>query len=121
MSENTMKIAVPLADGKLSSHFGHCEQVSFIDVDLDTKEIVSTLVEIPPEHTTGSLPKFVGAHGANLLLVGSIGAMAKKFLAEDEVEVIDGCPVDTPETLVKALMDETLTSGSNECQSGHGH
>ena len=39
MSKNTMKIAIPLAEGKLCIHFGHCETFALIDVDVEKKEI----------------------------------------------------------------------------------
>jgi hypothetical protein len=28
-----MKIAIPLASGKLCAHFGHCEQMALLEVD----------------------------------------------------------------------------------------
>ena len=34
-----MKIAIPVTGGRLSAHFGHCEQFSIFDVDSDGKKI----------------------------------------------------------------------------------
>ena len=36
-----MRIAIPLAGGKLAMHFGHCEQFALFDVDSDNKEIIN--------------------------------------------------------------------------------
>jgi len=33
-----MKIAIPLAGGKLSAHFGHCQEFAIIDADPATCE-----------------------------------------------------------------------------------
>ena len=33
-----MKIAIPLANGQLAMHFGHCEQFALIDVDEATRQ-----------------------------------------------------------------------------------
>jgi len=44
-----MKIAIPVADGKLDLHFGHCKSFALLDVDLDNKQIVSRNdVDAPP-------------------------------------------------------------------------
>ena len=38
--EVTMKYAVPVSGGVVSSHFGHCEQFALIDVDEVKKQIL---------------------------------------------------------------------------------
>ena len=35
-----MKIAIPLANGKLTMHFGHCEGFALVDVDPTEKKIL---------------------------------------------------------------------------------
>lgn len=37
-----MKIAIPLAEGKLTMHFGHCASFALVDVDPQTKKIIKT-------------------------------------------------------------------------------
>jgi len=34
-----MKIAIPLAEGKLTMHFGHCSSFALVDVDPQTKKL----------------------------------------------------------------------------------
>ena len=41
-----MKIAIPTANGKLCSHFGHCESFTFVDVDLSKKEIIEIINDV---------------------------------------------------------------------------
>ena len=50
------KIAIPLAQGKLSVHFGHCEQFAVISIE-DNKISKEEILD-PPEHFPGSYPTF---------------------------------------------------------------
>ena len=45
-----MKIAIPLTNGMISAHFGHCEQFIIIEVDVDKKEVISSELLTPPPH-----------------------------------------------------------------------
>ena len=48
-----MRIAIPMADGRLAQHFGHCEKFALVDVDPVTKEITaSTEVETRRQSTS---------------------------------------------------------------------
>jgi len=37
-----MKIAIPLANGRLSMHFGRCEQFALVEVDEAAKKVRET-------------------------------------------------------------------------------
>lgn len=51
------KIAIPITDdGKLSEHFGHCDQFSIFNVDLTNKVIVNIENKKAPTHSPGVLP-----------------------------------------------------------------
>jgi predicted Fe-Mo cluster-binding NifX family protein len=45
-----MRYAIPVSDGKLAPHFGHCEHFAIIDVDEAAKKIVSSKLIASPEH-----------------------------------------------------------------------
>ncbi len=51
-----MRIAIPVADGKLAAHFGHCEKFALIDVDEEKKEILANEMTEAPPHQPGLLP-----------------------------------------------------------------
>jgi len=51
-----MRFAVPVTDGRLATHFGHCEHFAFIDVDEATKGILSKELVSSPGHQPGLLP-----------------------------------------------------------------
>ena len=48
-----MKIAVPIANGVLSMHFGHCEAFAIVNVDAESKTIVETEKAAAPPHEPG--------------------------------------------------------------------
>ena len=50
-----MKFAVPLAEGKLTAHFGHCKE--FALVDANENGIMKNETLVPPPHEPGVLPK----------------------------------------------------------------
>lgn len=49
-----MKFAIPLANGKLTAHFGHCQEFALVEVEGNQIKKKETLV--PPPHEPGVLP-----------------------------------------------------------------
>lgn len=113
--QNEMRIAIPLTDGKLSQHFGHCEQFVIVDVDSDTKDIKSQELVDPPVHEPGVLPKWLSGLHVNLVIAGGMGQRAQQLFAQNQIEVVVGAPVEAPEDLVSARLNGTLETSSNIC------
>ncbi len=112
---SNMKIAIPLADGKLTAHFGHCGQFAIVDVDPRSKTIQSQMVLDPPPHEPGVLPAWLAEKGVSLVIAGGMGQRAQMLFAEKKIEVIVGAPVDTPEALVSDYLAGALQTGDNVC------
>jgi ATP-binding protein involved in chromosome partitioning len=110
-----MKIAIPIADGKLCAHFGHCAHFAIVDVDDATKAIGATQLLEPPAHEPGVLPRWVHDQGATLVLAGGMGSRAQALFQQNGVDVLVGCPCDPPEALVAAYLSGSLVSGANAC------
>jgi len=110
-----MKIAIPVVDGMLCAHFGHCEQFALLTVDLSQKTILERLDLTPPAHEPGVLPRWLHEQGANVIIAGGMGQRAQGLFAENEIEVVVGAPSDNPEDLVKAYLSGTLQAGDNIC------
>ena len=108
-----MKFAIPLAEGKLTSHFGHCRQ--FALVDTGENGITGKEILIPPPHEPGVLPKWLSEQGANVVIAGGMGQRAKTLFQENDVVVVVGAPEDTPEKLVECYLNNILVSGPNVC------
>jgi predicted Fe-Mo cluster-binding NifX family protein len=115
--QSTMKFAIPLANGKLTAHFGHCQEFAMIDVE--ENEIKTKAVLVPPPHEPGVLPKWLKEQGANVVIAGGMGGRAIDLLNQAGVKVVTGAPVEVPETLVRNYLNNALTVGSNLCDGDH--
>ena len=110
-----MKIAIPVTNGKLSSHFGHCEQFAVIDVDADKKNVTNTAMMTPPAHEPGVLPKWLGEMGVNLIIAGGMGQRAMQLFGQNNIEVIIGAPDNEPQQVVADYLEGRLQCGDNVC------
>ena len=71
-----MKIAIPVAEGLLCAHFGHCERFSI--VELDESGTVGTIrEEIPPAHEPGVLPAWLKSLEVTHIIAGGMGGRAQ--------------------------------------------
>jgi predicted Fe-Mo cluster-binding NifX family protein len=113
--ESHMRIAIPVVDGKLSMHFGHCERFALIDVDLTGKKILKREDIAAPPHQPGLLPSWLAERGANMIIAGGMGQRAKALFAEQGIQVIVGTQCDAPDRLVVAFMAGELNVGENLC------
>jgi predicted Fe-Mo cluster-binding NifX family protein len=113
-----MKIAVPLVSGKLSAHFGRCEEFMFIDIDTETKEIKETKTEPAPAHERGLIPEWLAQRGVNAVITGGMGRRAVALLEQFNIKAVSGAPDESPETLAKRFAEGSLKVGDNTCQPG---
>ncbi|MCU0722822.1 MAG: P-loop NTPase [Planctomycetes bacterium] len=113
--EDSMRIAVPLAGGKLCSHFGHCETFALLDADLGAKKVLRREDVVPPPHEPGLLPKWLAEKGATVILAGGMGSRAQGLFAERGIRVVVGAPAETPERLAEEFLAGRLVSGANVC------
>ncbi|MBT3278530.1 MAG: P-loop NTPase [Phycisphaerales bacterium] len=111
----SMKIAIPTAQGELCMHFGHCEQFTMIEVDPTTKSVLSTEMLTPPPHEPGVLPRWLSEQGANLIIAGGMGQRAQGLFVKNGINVIVGAPGKSPEVLALSYLNNTLESGANAC------
>ena len=63
-----MKFAIPLANGKLTAHFGHCQEFALIEVA--DNEIANKQIFVPPPHEPGILPRWLHELGADVIIAG---------------------------------------------------
>jgi len=113
--DKKMRIAVPLAQGKLSLHFGHCDQFAIFDVDENLKKLISRNDAIPPAHAPGVLPKWLHENNVNVIIASGMGQRAQQLFAQNDIKVVIGASSDSPEELVSAYLQDTLETGDNIC------
>lgn len=111
--EDGKVIVVPVSDGRLSAHFGHCELFAFVKTE--NGKITGEETLTPPAHEPGVLPLWLHEHGADVVIAGGIGDRAQQVLKENGIEIITGAPTDSPESLVKQYLTGTLSTGENVC------
>ena len=113
--ETKMRIAIPVADGRLSTHFGHCERFALVDVDPSTKKVLKREeVEAPP-HEPGLLPAWLAERGATVIIAGGMGQRAQGLFADQGIAVVIGAPAEAPDRLVADYLEGTLRTGENVC------
>jgi ATP-binding protein involved in chromosome partitioning len=112
-SADSKVLVVPVSGGKLSAHFGHCEQFAFIETQ--NGKIMETEMRDPPAHEPGVLPRWLYEQGADVAIVGGMGESAQQLLREKGIEVIIGAPMDSPESLANQYLSNTLVAGANVC------
>jgi len=110
-----MKVAIPLYNGRLSAHFGHCEQFALVEADPESKTVGQVVQCQPPAHEPGVLPRWLAQMGVDLVITGGMGRRAQELFSAAGIKVIVGAPEDSPETLVQALLEGRLTTGPNVC------
>ena len=110
-----MRIAIPLVRGKLSLHFGHCDQFAVFEVDGDSKKVISRNDKTPPGHAPGVLPQWLGDIGVDVIIAGGMGQRAQQLFAQNGIEVVIGAQTSTPEGLVSAYLQDSLVTGNNIC------
>jgi len=108
-----MKFAIPLAEGKLTAHFGHCQEFALVEVE--DNEIKNKEMLVPPPHEPGVLPKWLHDLGTNVIIAGGMGARALELFAQNNIKVIAGASALAPEELVKQYLDNSLQTGGNVC------
>lgn len=114
-----MRFALPMADGKLSAHFGHCKEFALIDVEeneIKTKEMLK-----PPPHEPGALPKWLNDLGTHVVIAAGLGHQAISLFNQAGITVVTGAPSEKPETLVRRYLKKTLVDGDNLCSVGDHH
>ena len=108
-----MKIAIPTAQGELSSHFGHCEAFAIFTVE-DGKIIKQETVD-PPVHEPGSHPAFLHSLGCSVVIAGGMGVKAQELMCQNGIKVVVGVPPFPLDKLIELYLEGKLESGDNRC------
>jgi predicted Fe-Mo cluster-binding NifX family protein len=115
-----LKFAIPVAEGKLSMHFGHAKEFAIIEVD--NNKIKTKGMLTPPPHAPGVLPKWLNELEVNVIIAGGMGDSAIALFNQNDITVVTGAPSLEPEKLILQYLDNTLLTVNNVCShSGCGH
>ncbi len=109
-----MRFAVPTYQGKLCSHFGHCDAFAIIDTD-GAGEIIGEVYLAPPPHQPGLLPNWLAECGVNCVIAGGMGSRAQQIFAQQEIKVVIGAQGEDPQDIVRQYLKGVLKTGPNVC------
>jgi predicted Fe-Mo cluster-binding NifX family protein len=107
------RIAIPLENGILCSHFGHCQQFAIIDtIDSSVSEVNMVT---PPPHEPGLLPAWLAEKGVTDVIAGGMGQRAINLFNGQKINVFVGAQIKSHTELVNDLINNTLIAGANYC------
>lgn len=104
-----MKIAIPVDNGKVAEHFGHCAQ--FMMVEIADGRVVKTQAVDNPGHKPGFLPRFLADQNVNLLIAGGIGSNAVGIFNQLAIDVIVGAQGKAEDVVEQYLKGDLESDG----------
>lgn len=107
------KIALPVTQGLLDAHFGHCRQ--FALVDIEENEIKETQWVDAPPHQPGLLPPWLAERGVTDIIAGGMGQRAIQLFNDKRINVFVGAPQRPVKELVDGFLQGTLSFSANYC------
>jgi ATP-binding protein involved in chromosome partitioning len=110
-----VRYAIPVSNGMVSTHFGHCEQFAIIDADETKKEILSKELVTSPGHQPGLLPEWLAQRGVSVVIASGMGSRAQNLFRQNRIEVVIGTLESDPEKVVLSYLDGNLDTGDNIC------
>lgn len=125
-----MRVALPVSEGKFSTHYGRAEALSLHDVDLSTGRASDLGLRLFPAEGTCSAGPWVAAQGVEILLAGGLGSGAAQGLGEAGVKVFSGIEETDARKVLESFLAgvaqaRELAPGESMCQGhdddDHGH
>jgi len=110
-------IALPVKDGKLGQHFGHCDVFHFYTLIecSDGLKVQDVEEKVPPAHEPGIIPQWVAQEGATDIIVGGIGQKAIDIFNQKGVNVLVGAATINVDKLISDYIDGVLEVNVNLC------
>ena len=114
-------IALPLENGVLCEHFGHCQTFAIVTVENSSISEIKELT--PPEHVPGLYPRWVAQFGVTDVIAGGMGQKAIALFHEQNINAFVGAPIQSAKELVTDFLAGKLNLSANYCNhdSNHDH
>jgi predicted Fe-Mo cluster-binding NifX family protein len=113
-----MKIAIASDQGRVSSHFGHCEH--FVLYEITNHAICAKRELHNPGHRPGYLPLYLANLGVELVIAGGIGSGAIEIFEAHNIRVISGASGSVDNVIDRWLNNE-LSATHTACESHQFH
>jgi predicted Fe-Mo cluster-binding NifX family protein len=115
-----MKIAIPVENDRLNSHFGGSRQFTIVEVDANAKTILRSETLPAPEHQPGLFPRWLREQGVQVVIAGGIGQRALAIFAQNGIQVRAGQSDASVEALVAAYLAGEMVQTPEGCAQHHG-
>ena len=99
-----MKIALPLAEGRVSELSDDCERFTMIDVDLTENRILDSCRAEPDAEWLGRLAVWLAEQEVDLVIAVEVSPKMKTDLMESNIRIIAGAPNDPPHSVIKSFL-----------------
>ncbi len=105
-----MKIAMPLAEGRVAELSDDCEHFTIVDVDLTENRILDSCRAEPDAEWLGRLAAWLAEQAVDLVIAVEVRPEMKTDLMESNIRIIAGAPNDSPHSVIKSYL-----AGDLEC------
>ena len=118
--EKTIRIAIPVTDGRLHGHFGGCREFTFVDADTQSLTVLANQTVAAPPHKPGAFPRWLREQGVRVVIAGGIGKRALDNFALHGIAVHAGEINAHIDVLIALYLAGLLTRPPVGCEH-HGH
>jgi Mrp family chromosome partitioning ATPase/predicted Fe-Mo cluster-binding NifX family protein len=120
-NNRTMKIAIPVENGRLNAHFGGSREFAIVEVDTNAKTILHSETLPAPKHEPGAFPRWLHSLGVQVIIAGGIGQRALTLFDQQGINVVAGQPNELSGKLVEAYLSGGVTAKPEGCAHDHEH
>ena len=99
-----MKIAMPLAEGRVAELSDDCERFTIVDVDLTENRILDSCRAEPDAEWLGRLAAWLAEQTVDLVIAVEVRPGMKTDLMESNIRIIAGAPNDSPHSVIKSYL-----------------
>ena len=99
-----MKIAMPLAKGRVAELSDDCDRFTIVDVDLTENRILDSCRAEPHAEWLGRLAVWLSEQAVDLVIAVEVGPEMKTDLRESSIRIIAGAPNDPPHSVIKSYL-----------------
>lgn len=112
-------IAIPMENGVLSTHFGHCQYFAIATVEND--QIIDIKELTPPDHEPGVYPRWVASFGVTDVIAGGMGQKAISLFNNQNINVFVGAPLEGARDIIENFLADKLSLNANYCNHDDKH
>ena len=104
------RVAIPIAQGKLSPLFGQCNHYEIFDIE--DQEVLRDSIEIPPGKTLPELPEWAASQGITDVIVHKVDKQIIQLFSAFKINLFVGIPMKAPREIIHDYLEGNLKSNS---------